>query len=516
MSRDLWYYSRDGVEKQGPTPGDHLRSWIGSGHLNGDQLVWRPGLDDWTPIQELPELRPTGPSPARAAAETVTRKLRAALAGIQGRLSHGSLLGAASWKILIFVVAAPWIVVKMVVVPSMASRAAAVWAERYGIEMSVEDWSADVLDLSAAAKNAVIRIPGPYDQKEFVSAETIEVDLSLLSGLLDGQWIQEIRVRQPKIYLERLLAGRWNWEDLMSTPISPPVPTAAQASSSDPEVAFSLPRLSIEGMRLQWVENLPGGSKSGIIQETKATLFVDDISASAKNLVGPVDLNYEPNSSLSLEARTGSGKISLNGRANFFSWMTSEKQQGALAWMPMLSGKIYLENVGSNAFARLVPDAALVPEGGNITGNIELELTERQVDCQANLDISNVTFTANPASRFVASNSSAVDAQLAGYTANGQYHFSCGGLLGQGTYRPFQAFHTNVIRQGVSRAPKNVQALAAVEHVRYSQDPIDPSVADEANAILGHVDAEWLKWAGFAVRVDSTRKGFRFRRPFRR
>jgi hypothetical protein len=66
--------------------------------------------------------------------------------------------------------------------------------------------------------------------------------------------------------------------------------------------------------------------------------------------------------------------------------------------------------------------------------------------------------------------------------------------MGEGAYRPFQAFQTNVILQGVKDAPEVVRALAAVEHTRYSEDPIDSSLENEVEKIRAHLDPEWLDW----------------------
>ncbi len=542
MTRDLWYYSHDGEEKEGPTPGDHLRHWISTGQLNGEALVWRPGMGDWMPIQNVEELGgvsptaqeavveiggtpppTTGTQPPEEAHGPDTQFLLTVLKQIKGALplSTKSLLNVVSSKIFWFWMVAPFTVIKMLIVPAIVSRAASFWADGYGIEMSVEDWSADLLDLSATAQNAVVLIPGPYAETEFLSAEAIEVDLSLSSRIFHKKWVRAVRIKEPKIYVERLLSGRWNYQDLMGSSIPSQVRVVIQknewdASTSDGKKqlegrhSFSLAGVSVEEMGLEWVENLPGDSKSGMIQDLKTTLFIDDISVTAKNLIGMVDLSPQRTSLLNLEARTGSGKISFTGEANLFFWKASQKEADGVDWTPTLKGKIYLENIGTNALARLMPDAAILPEGGTITGTIDLEVAEREVECQANLNIRDATFTANQASRFVANDASAINAQLSGYRANGQYQFSCGGHLGEvdgkRSYRPFQAFQTNVVRHGVDHAPKSVRVLATVEHGRYSADPVDPSLESDVDRILGKVDPKWLEWAGLAVRLKSLRR----------
>ena len=148
-----------------------------------------------------------------------------------------------------------------------------------------------------------------------------------------------------------------------------------------------------------------------------------------------------------------------------------------------------------------------VPEGGTISGTIDLEVAHRQVECYAHLNIRDATFTANQASRFVANDDFAIREQLADYRANGQYQFSCGGRLGEGTYRPFQAFQTNMIRHGVEQAPEEVRVLAAVEHVRYSEEPIDSDLADGVERVLDDVDSKWLRWSGLRSRLRNLGSG---------
>jgi hypothetical protein len=54
----------------------------------------------------------------------------------------------------------------------------------------------------------VISIPGPYGKTEFLSAEVIEVDLSLWHGIKENNWVRTIEIKEPELYVERLLSGR--------------------------------------------------------------------------------------------------------------------------------------------------------------------------------------------------------------------------------------------------------------------------------------------------------------------
>ncbi len=40
----------------GPYTAVHLQQFLLAGHLSAATLVWRPGLDQWTPLSQVPEL----------------------------------------------------------------------------------------------------------------------------------------------------------------------------------------------------------------------------------------------------------------------------------------------------------------------------------------------------------------------------------------------------------------------------------------------------------------------------
>lgn len=443
-------------------------------------------------------------------------------------------------KVFLYFVMAPftavWVSFKFVGLPLLASNTLSVWAEGQGMELTVEEWSADVLDLTATAHDITFLAPGPYAQKELLTAHSLEVDLSLWSGLFGDHWVREVRISDPSLYVERLATGRWNWQDAARLDLgsalagalvdtgSPDGYVLAQDSRGGREVAqelppsegaFVIPRLTLDGMALQWVETLPSNSGGGIVQELKASLYVDDVHLTATDLVGLLDLRPEP-SRLGFEARTGSGKISFDGQANLFSWSPRTDPPAGqklaatgpglgsapgLAWNPSLRGRIYLENVEAGAFARLTPTALIVPTRGSLNGTMEFAVRDRQMECIANLALRDVEFAVNSSSPLINNRTRTVERDLASYRANGQYQFSCGGFLGTGEFRPFQAFQTKVVREGVREAPRRVQAVAAMDHSRYSEEPIEPELEGEVAAISSSIPGEVREWLGLGLEV---------------
>ncbi|MCB1035117.1 MAG: hypothetical protein KDD47_14915 [Acidobacteria bacterium] len=504
--------------------------------------------DESIPLPPLPELPPLPATPppaepaaagaANARASSTQAPARASRENLfdpdadlkdayfrwfKGWVSPMTMLRRLNYKMITLLVIVPILFLKMFLVPALASKAVEAFADSHDLEVTIDDWSADLFNLKATAHDAKVLAPGPrYARQEIFEAGEIEIDLSFWRKLRGKGWVQDVTVRGPKVYLERQLGGRWNWEELLGEMETEAV-AAAQAPGHDPrdsvreaslatgstetsdagKPAFQIPKLVVEQMALQWVENVPGDSKGGIHQEVKATLYLDDMSVQASDLQGLTDMRPQP-TRLSLDARTGNGRLSFDGRANFFhrsdadgegGLRTAEASFRAPTWTPMLDVKIYLENVGSGAFARLTPDAPIVPERGSLSGSIELQLAEHSVSCVANLDFRDVTFAVNRSSPLVGSRADQMESQLASYRFTGQRQFACGGLLTSDDYRPFQAYLTNVTNQGLEKAPKTVRAVAAIDHRRYdSQATIDSNLEGEVNRVLRTIDPEVRKW----------------------
>lgn len=67
-----WYYSKVGLQ-QGPVPENELLQKIRRGEIDGNNLVWREGMAEWTPLSRVPELTGgTAPEAPMAAATTET------------------------------------------------------------------------------------------------------------------------------------------------------------------------------------------------------------------------------------------------------------------------------------------------------------------------------------------------------------------------------------------------------------------------------------------------------------
>lgn len=51
----MWYYYQNG-QQVGPVPVDTIRGLAAQGQLRADDLVWREGMPQWSPLRQVPEL----------------------------------------------------------------------------------------------------------------------------------------------------------------------------------------------------------------------------------------------------------------------------------------------------------------------------------------------------------------------------------------------------------------------------------------------------------------------------
>lgn len=82
-----WHYSKMGLQ-QGPVPEDELRRKIRRAEIGSTTLVWREGLADWTPLEQVDELRdhPAHPLPAATGGNTPEPPLPAPGAETGGKI----------------------------------------------------------------------------------------------------------------------------------------------------------------------------------------------------------------------------------------------------------------------------------------------------------------------------------------------------------------------------------------------------------------------------------------------
>lgn len=390
---------------------------------------------------------------------------------------------------------------KFVGLPWAASSMASTYAEGYGVNLEIGDWTASVFNLAVTAHDVKVKTGGQYSKAEILQADAITWDLSLWRRVRTGLWTAGIALDQPTLYLERLNSGRWNWEDLVgagsfgapSTPRPSGIVRIGDKGpvEADDTLRFAIPRLELNGLRIQWVENLVGQSGGGLIHTSKATLFIDDVNLRVQDMAGPVERRERP-TSFSVEGRTADGRISINGNANFFHWARPSSGQIALVkaglsadWSPVFTVGVYLENVATAAVGRMVPSSTIMPASGTMTGRIDLAIDEQNVACKTDLQLHNVTYTVNVDSPAAAGRSEAIHQGLRQVNVTRRILVGCEGSRTNTQYRPLNAFQAAVTRDAVKDAPQIVRTAADYDQKQLSgRGTVADASLDVASQIL--------------------------------
>ncbi len=427
------------------------------------------------------------------------------------------LLRKLPWRWLVLVVVAGGAsVLKFVAVPYLTSLAVTDWSERHGLQIEVGEWQADLWDLRVKAANLELKGADSFSRNNLLEANAVELDFGARYHLTQFLWgkplwdllrldlsaygLNKVVLDHAVVHIERRMSGHGNWDTTLARldlgldgPVADGAPLvtvrpvalteAAMASTTEPSTwpNFKPRNVEIRGLKIEWIENLPGGSGDGVIRNVQETLYVDDVDVVAHS-------SYASNSGelqqtdFNLEGRTADGRLSITG-----------------AWTPTnetaLSFRTVLENVGAHAFARMVPDPALVPVSGSMNGNIELSLVNAEWLCQGDLTLQNVAYQAVFDSYVARKNSEALQSGLRGFHANRRVALDCDGFGDQQGFGLVPYLQTAMTAAAVQDAPKVVQAVAKVEVARtgagvagdddvktYIQKVVTEKIGDEALA----------------------------------
>ncbi|MCC6850266.1 MAG: hypothetical protein IT294_17380 [Deltaproteobacteria bacterium] len=386
------------------------------------------------------------------------------------------------WKwLVIVVVAGGTSLLKFMVVPYLTSLAVQDWSERRGVRLEVGGWQAELWNLRVRATGLELKGADKFSRPNLLEASAVELDFGAryhLSQFLWGKplWdilrldlssygLSKVVLDHAVLYIERRMSGHGNWDATLSrldlgsgAPAAPASPGVRQAVATDEIVepwrwpSFAPRNIEVKQLKIEWIENLPGGSGGGLIRNVQETLYVDDVDvvahgryAGGHGAIRTVEFN--------LEGRTADGRLSLTG-----------------AWTPqaetVLALRTVLENVGANAFARMVPDPALVPVSGSMNGNVELTLMHDEWQCRGDLLLQNVAYQPVFDSWVARKNSDALAAGLRDFRANRRVALDCRDLEEGGGFGLVPFLQTAATAAAVQDAPKVVRAVARVEVAR--------------------------------------------------
>lgn len=373
--------------------------------------------------------------------------------------------------------------------PMLCTRAADDVAEAYNVQIDVRDWDTTLIDLAATAEGVRVKPLGESGPNDLLRADTMRVDASLWRWLTTGRMVSEIVVERPTIYLERQLSGRWNWEALFDSGAIRAGRDGSIELASLPGAAKKVdvraPRIVLTEARLQWVENVPGGSGAGRVQSTKAAVYFDDMEVRLSNVFFPPRAD-DPPFSFQLEARIADGRIAINGRrkraseaaaAGFYKVRTRGAE-------PETAASIVLDNVGAGAIATVVHRARLVPRSGVVNGHIDLVWRRDAVECLSNLELQGVQYAADFADDpGLKRREQTVKNMLTELRIDGRVVANCAGNPQDPEYRVPDAIQYAITKEAMREAPPVVRAVAVLD-ARQIETPNEQITGDELTAEL--------------------------------
>jgi hypothetical protein len=374
------------------------------------------------------------------------------------------------WKASAVLVAILLPIVKYEWAPRALEAYANRWADQYGIDLQAREWSFDLLSLTGTARDLVVRTSDQYSDDKLFQANAVTIELSLWRRLgPDHRWIRQISIDGPTLHLERLVSGRWNWQDALGL---------RRAVANRIDEGFDVPHLSVRDMRLQWVENLPGDSGGGIVETGRASIYMDDVKVRADDLAAGL---VEPRQvSFAIEARTADGQISARGGGFVFdapqpphapapTWRAAQLPGTGAPRVPppRLNIHVALVNVGAAAMGQIMPLASIVPASGWITGTIDFKLyDDARLECNGDLNLRNVAYEPNLHSAFVRANATQVVKAVRDLKVSGRVLVPCSGDLNNQLYRPGYALEAAMTHEAVKGAPPLVRQAALFDQKR--------------------------------------------------
>lgn len=310
-------------------------------------------------------------------------------------------------------------------VPWAMSHTVETLAEGYGVDLAVAKWSGSLTDIKLIGHDVTIATRGPFRERRLLHADTIEFDWSLARGLANGWtrvsacWARAITLRpcplpeevfhhvaidRATLHLERTMAGAWNAAAAFDVASVDELTRLVQG--------LRIPAIDARELTVTWVEQLPGDSGGGLLEQRTSKLEFAHVAAGIDNLQLPLDARENP-SRFTFDGETADGQVSVAGVLNASRW-------GRGGWAPSYDLTFQLANFGAAALARFAaPDATLVPKSGTVQGSLRFASDgERTTVCRIDLALRDVSYTPNPRSPYSRTGGRALDEQVAPLRVN--------------------------------------------------------------------------------------------------
>lgn len=399
-------------------------------------------------------------------------------------------------KALVLTLAVVGPLLRFQILPKATSSLVTTLAEGAGLRLEVEDWSLSLSEFSATAHGVMLKTGGRYGEPFVLKAEAVEIDASLRQNLGDGfgrlwrrianagRWAvgsrtyplaprpvgRAIRVEGGELYLERLISGHGNWQDVV-------VRTSGPGAAEDAGVgAYFIPDVELRDFKITFVEHLPADPGAGMEQTLTSTLHIDEATIAVRDFVGPEDPREDP-SDFSLDGRLADGRLSIAGRFNL--------------WAPSFAIDIAMNNVGAATLGVLLPDAAIVPSAGSITGRVRVAVRNETLrECAINVRFQNVQYRPNPRAPFRVPPPPEFGPQVERIDLTRPVDTPCTGDWSDPKFRPYDAVYTRMHARALADAPPIVAAAAAFDERRFAEGLSGQAAEEELSRTLAAVSQQ--------------------------
>lgn len=316
--------------------------------------------------------------------------------------------------------------------PYVLSSAVETMAAGYGLQLTVGEWDGSLTDIKVIGKDVVVTAGGPFRETRLFQADAIEFDWSLSRAVANGwtrvkgcwtavflqpctlpeEVFHRIIVHDASLHLERSMAGAWNTAAAFDIGSLDDLSSQLQG--------WRFPAIEGRNVTVSWVEQLPGDSGGGLLEQRFSNLDFSKVTVGLANLQLPVDDRENP-TRFTFDGQTADGQVSVAGLLNVSRWTAG-------AWTPSYDLSFTLANVGAATVGRFAaPDASVVPKTGTVDGTVRLASDgERMTVCRIDVALRDVTYVANPRSPYTRTGGTLLEQQLAPMRINEVASRDCG------------------------------------------------------------------------------------------
>lgn len=393
--------------------------------------------------------------------------------------------------------------VKFVAVPGAAGKLFEIAAKDHQLDIEVEDWSVGLMSGTVTAKNVRWLARGnKLTHKELFQADSItaSVDRSVFlpffgSDLVSS--INSIKISDPTVFIEHKNGGRWNWESAMSArklnrqlrDIRKAVNDGKNSDDAAELAKFNIHSIEATDLKVVWTEELQANSGNGRIQKLTSTLNIDDAELLLSDIHGWFQKEEQP-IQVDFDGRTADGVIKASGEINPF-WLVSNEEATTqqVAWLPAVNGlTIYVENVNTQAFGKMVPDSLFQPVSGKMTGEIAFGLDRGGVsNYDIEMEYDQVKWTVNNRSSLYKAafrteeEETEVTTALNDYAKSGLIQTSSKGNVNEKEFQLIPSIQTSMTRKALADSPPIISARAAQDQFRFEDKQLSPMLAELKN-----------------------------------